>query len=296
MELNTLEIKEQTEVFGFTSIRDLVNKTLRNNYGAVKTGNATSTGFKKLDNVIGGFHNGDLITIAVKPGMGKTAFLLSVANNLAIKNNFSIAVFTSERSSQKITSRIIETETGMSVDQLLTSNMRASDRDHLHSMLGNIAKSKIYIDDTPALSISELKKKAALLKATNSADLIIVDYLELLTTSIDDSDNRAEQLRKISEELKSIARNLNIPILLFSQIGQTGGFLQKPLASDLPNYLSEHSDTLMILHRSDLQKSDKNGKGRDLVELLVLKNASEYSSVSVPIYYINSISKFVDAD
>ncbi|HAJ99746.1 MAG TPA: hypothetical protein DCM62_06955, partial [Bacteroidales bacterium] len=101
MELNTLEIKEQTEVFGFTSIRDLVNKTLRNNYGAVKTGNATSTGFKKLDNVIGGFHNGDLITIAVKPGMGKTAFLLSVANNLAIKNNFSIAVFTSERSSQK---------------------------------------------------------------------------------------------------------------------------------------------------------------------------------------------------
>jgi len=294
MEMNTLEIKEQTEVFGFTSIRELVNKTLQNNFGTRKSGNVTSTGFKKLDNVIGGFNNGELTTIAVKPGMGKTAFLLSVTNNLAIKNNYSVAVFTAERSSQKITSRLIETETGMSVDKVLHSSLKASERDHLQSLIGNIAKAKIFIDDTQLLQVEELGKKAVQLKESRQLDLIIIDYLELLTTSNLDQESRPEQLSYILSSLKLLARQLDLPILLFSQFGASGSFLQQPAAEDLPDYLAGFSDTLMILHRSDLANEGRNGKGKDVAELLVLKNSFESPVLSVPITYINSISKFVD--
>ena len=294
MEMNTLEIKEQTEVFGFTSIGELVNATLQNNFGTRKSGKVTSTGFKKLDSVIGGFNNGELTTIAVKPGMGKTAFLLSVANNLAIKNNYSLALFTAERSSQKITSRLIETETGMSVDKVLNSNLKASERDHLQSLIGNIAKAKIFIDDTQLLQVEELGKKAIQLKESCQIDLIIIDYLELLTTNRLAQESRHEQLSFILSSLKLLALQLDMPILLFSQFGATGSYLQQPAAGDLPEYLAGFSDTLMILHRSDLVNEGRNGKGEDVAELLVLKNSFESPVLSVPVTYINSISKFVD--
>lgn len=294
MEMNTLEIKEQTEVFGFTSIGELVNATLQNNFGTRKSGKVTSTGFKKLDSVIGGFNNGELTTIAVKPGMGKTAFLLSVANNLAIKNNYSLALFTAERSSQKITSRLIETETGMSVDKVLNSNLKASERDHLQSLIGNIAKAKIFIDDTQLLQVEELGKKAIQLKESCQIDLIIIDYLELLTTNRIAQESRQEQLSFILSSIKLLALQLDLPILLFSQFGATGSYLQQPAAGDLPEYLAGFSDTLMILHRSDLANEGRNGKGKDVAELLVIKNSFESPVLSVPVTYINSISKFVD--
>ncbi len=294
MEQNTLEITEQSEVFEFASIRELVNQALKKDFTEQAPGNGLSTGFKMLDNVTGGFHKGQLYTVAVKPGMGKTAFLLSVANNLAIKNNHSVAIFSSERSNLKITNRLIESETGMSLDKLRKGAMKASERDHMNSLISNIAKAKIFLDDTPSLSAEELVKRSRQLKIVHNVDLVIIDYLELLSTSITDTASRSEQLNKIVLTIKETARELNLPILLFSQIGSPFNFMQKPSAKDLPVFLSELSDSVMFLHRSDLFPSGKNGQSKDLVEVIVAKHPLLNEPVVVPLTYIESTAKFAD--
>ncbi|MBW6497634.1 MAG: DnaB-like helicase C-terminal domain-containing protein [Bacteroidales bacterium] len=294
MEQNTLEITEQSEVFEFASIRELVNQALKKDFDEQASPAGLTTGFRMLDNVIGGFQKGQLYTVAVKPGMGKTAFLLSVANNLAIKNNHSVAIFSSERSNLKITNRLIESETGMSLEKLRKGTMKASERDHMNSLISSIAKAKIFLDDTPSLSAEELIKRSRQLKIVHNVDLVIIDYLELLSTSITDTDSRSEQLNKIVLTVKEIARELNLPILLFSQIGSPFNFMQKPTIKDLPVFLSELSDSVMFLHRSDLFPSAKNGINKDIVEVIVAKHPQLYEPVVVPLTYIESIAKFAD--
>jgi replicative DNA helicase len=297
MEQNTLEVTEQSAVSEFASIRDMVNLALRKDFGQELVSNGLSTGFKCLDKVTGGFQKGQLTCIAVHPGMGKTAFLLSIANNLAIKNNHSVAIFSSERSNQKITNRLIETETGMSVEKLQKGHFKASEKDHILSRVGSIAKAKIFLDDTPALSISELVPKARLLKIKHNVELIIIDYLELLTTSILDTESRSEQLSRIVQTIKEVARELNIPVVLFSQI--PGSYLgtensAKPSLKVLPVYLSEIADLVMFLHRSDLYPRHKEYPGKGMVEVIVAKNQDLNQQTSVPLTFIESISKFVD--
>ncbi|HSV88830.1 MAG TPA: DnaB-like helicase C-terminal domain-containing protein [Bacteroidales bacterium] len=294
MEQNTLEIKDHEEVFEFTSIRELVNQTLNKDFGGHNFENHVSTGFHLLDKVTGGFYKGKLHTVAVKPGMGKTAFLLSVANNLAIKNHYSVAIFSSERSGQKITTRLIESETGMSVDRLINGSMKASERDHANSLVGGIAKAKIFLDDTQSLSISDIAKRLKQLKRKHGVDLVIIDYLELLISGIVDNESRQEQLSAIVLHLREIARELNIPVLLFSQTGSTAGFMQKISTKDLPVYLAELSDSLMILHRSDLYHPKRNGSVTNEVELIVVKHPDISGPVPVKLAFIESTAKFVD--
>lgn len=294
MEQNTLEITEQSEVFEFASIRELVNQALKKDFTGQDSLFGLSTGFKMLDQVTGGFQKGQLYTVAVRPGMGKTAFLLSVANNLAIKNNHSVAIFSTERSNLKITNRLIESETGMSLDKLRKGSMKASERDHMHSLISSIAKAKIFLDDTPSLSAEELVKRARQLKMVHNVDLIIIDYLELLSTSITDTDSRNEQLNKIVMTIKDIARELNLPILLFSQISLPFNLLQPPTEKDLPVFLSELSDSVLFLHRSDLFRTGSNGYAKDAVEVIVAKSPQVKEPVVVPLTYIESIAKFAD--
>lgn len=294
MEQNTLEITEQSEVFEFASIRELVNQALKKDFTGQETLSGLSTGFKMLDHVTGGFQKGQLYTVAVRPGMGKTAFLLSVANNLAIKNNYSVAIFSTERSNLKITNRLIESETGMSLEKLRKGVMKPSERDHMHSLISSIAKAKIYLDDTPSLSADELVKRSRQLKIVHNVDLVIIDYLELLSTSITDTDSRHEQLNKIVLTIKDIARELNLPILLFSQIGSTFHLMEAPSLKDLPVFLTELSDSVVFLHRSDLFRTPTNGHGKDSVEVIVAKHPQVKEPVVVPLTYIESIAKFAD--
>lgn len=294
MEQNTLEITEQSEVFEFASIRELVNQALKKDYSGQNSLNGLTTGFRALDNVTGGFQKGQLYTVAVKPGMGKTAFLLSIANNLAVKKNYCVAIFSSERSNLKITNRLIESETGMSLDKLRKGTMKASERDHVDSLISSIAKARIFLDDTPSLSAEELVKKSRQLKIVHNVDLVIIDYLELLSTSITDTDSRSEQLNKIVHTIKEIARELNLPILLFSQIGSPFNFMQKPSLKDLPVFLSELSDSVMFLHRSDLFPSGKNGHGKDVVEVIVAKQPQLSEPLTVELTFIESTAKFAD--
>ncbi len=298
MEQNTLEVTERSEVFEFASLRELVNQALHQNFGEIQLSNGLSTGFRDLDTVIKGLKKGELTTIAVKPGMGKTALMLSFANNLAIKNNHSVAIFSSERSSTKITNRLIESETGMSLDRLIKGNFRPSEKDHMYSLVSQIAKANIFMDDTQNLSVEELFLKARQLKISNNIELIIVDYLELLSTMQGDAENRQEELNKIVHTLKNIAKELNIPVLLFSQIPghYPSNVVQKPSLKDIPVFLSELSDVVLFLHRTDLV-SRPNGNQKqssDLVEIVVGKYNDHKNEHSVELRYIESLAKFAD--
>lgn len=298
MEQNTLEVTERSEVFEFASLRELVNQALHQNFGEIQLSNGLSTGFRDLDTVIQGLKKGELTTIAVKPGMGKTALMLSFANNLAIKSNHSVAIFSSERSSTKITNRLIESETGMSLDRLIKGNLRPSEKDHMFSLVSQIAKANIYMDDTQNLSAEELFQKARQLKISNNIELIIVDYLELLTTLQTDAENRQEELNKIVNTLKNIAKELNIPVLLFSQIPghYPSNIIQKPSLKDIPVFLSELSDVVLFLHRADLVSRPNGGDHvpSDLVEIIVGKYNQQKNENTVELRYIESLAKFAD--
>ncbi len=297
MELNNLEVTEQPEGFRFASIRELVNRTLNQNFGSPINRDNVSSGFKELDKALGGFQNGQLYTIAVKPGMGKTAFLLSITNNMAIKDNYSVAIFSSERSNQKMTNRLIETETGMSLSQLQSGSFKESERDHLLSMLSNIAKAKIFMDDTPALSTSLFAKKIKELKQRQHIDLVIIDYLELLTTDIGQKNDRPAQLGSIVKELRDIASALDIPVLLFSQsAGFTNGYPgeKRPSMEALPAFLKDHSDVCMLLHRNIFLPVKPKSSAMQAVELYAIHRDNPDKEIIVPLNFIESIAKFTD--
>lgn len=296
METNTLEITEQPEGLGFTSIRELVNQTLKKNFGDKLTPEGASTGFAALDKATGGLQKGQLYTIAVRPGMGKTAFLLSLANNMAVKDDYAVAIFSSERSNIKMTNRLIESETGMSLDKLQSGTFKDSEKDHMLSLLSNIAKAKIYLDDTPALSTEMLAKKARHLKQKQQLDLIIVDYLELLTVENVNGGDQLPQFAQMVQSIKQLAVELNLPVLLFSQASvPVSGKSPRPAIADLPDYIQRDSDVLIMLHRNDAFPMPGNSEGKNAVELVVKNNTAEGGEEEVlPMTFIESIAKFAD--
>lgn len=297
MKENALDVTEQAEVFEFVSIGEVINQTLQKNIKQGEILNGIPTGFCEIDKTISGLQKGQLITIAVKPGMGKTAFLLSMLNNVAVKNNFSAAVFSPERSKQKIASRIIESETGMSVGKLLNNDLISSEKDRMHTVISNIAKAKIFLDDTSSISSEEFTKKAKQLKINHNVDLIFVDYLELLNRSTIDDNNREEQLNNIVYTIKEAAKELNVPIVLFSQYreqsnGDNNG-QRKPSLADVPVFLSELSDVVMFLSRRNFMNNLSN-KQQENVEVMIAKHDNENNNTVVPLKYIDSIAKFTN--
>ncbi len=291
-----MEITEQPEGLRFTRIRDLVNRTLNQNFGENLTPGGVPSGFNELDKATGGFHKGQIYTIAVRPGMGKTAFLLSLANNMAVKENYSVAIFSSERSNIKMTNRLIESETGMSLSKLQSGELKESEKDHVLSLLSNIAKAKIYIDDTPAMRVEDLCSNIRGLGQLPAVDLVIVDYLELLTTNVVEGEERPAQLARIMQKVSEVARELDIPVLFFSQSAGTQngkGYTGASSTDKLPDFLKDHSDVLMLLNRNDAFPI-KKASGRHAVELLVRKKEGQDKDLVVPLRFIESIAKFTD--
>ncbi len=296
MKINTLEITEQPEGLGFTSMRKLVNQTLNKDFGTMLRPGAIPTGFSALDKCLGGLQKGQLYTVAVRPGMGKTAFLLSIANNMAIKDDHAVAIFSTERSNIKMTRRIIESETGMSLEKLQAGTFRDSQKDHMNSLLSYIAKAKIYIDDTAPISVDNLVGKAVQLNDSFGTDIIIVDYLELITVLENSGADRITQLSEILRQLKAMARRLDIPVLVFSQSASMingHGYPNEPSAHGLPGFLQKVSDVLMLLHRNDAFPLHA-GTGKSAVELKIIKKDNPEEEYMVPLHFIGSIEKFAD--
>jgi len=292
LDSNSPETTEQFEVFAFSEIQELVRQALHPQPSGQTTGDTPFFGFKQIDDLTGGFNKGQLYTVVSKPGTGKTAFMLSVVNNLAVKNDFSVVIFSAERSGVKIAQRLIESETGIAIDKVRSGKLKDSMRDRFETLVSSIKKAKILVDDTKLLTVEGLVSKARAISQQQNFDLIVVDFLELLAANEIDL-HPDDSVAKVVFALKELANELNIPVLLFSQLETSAGFFQKPSLNETPIALSEISDTILLLHRRTPAEIASNGAQKN-VKIIVSKCPCLEEPRELNINLIEATGKFVD--
>jgi len=221
------------------------------------------SGFDKLDKLTSGWQQSDLVIIAGRPGMGKTAFTLSMARNIAVNQNIAVAFFSLEMSSVQLITRLISSETGLSSEKLRTGRLQEHEWKQLNIKVKGLEKAPLFIDDTPSLSIFDLRAKARRLKSQHDIQLIIIDYLQLMTTGgSQKGGNREQEISMISRNLKALAKELNVPVLALSQLSravETRGGSKRPLLSDLreSGAIEQDADIVSFIYRPEYYKIDE---------------------------------------
>ena len=242
----------------------------RNQEGGVS---GVATGFTDLDRITGGFQRSDMIVLAARPGMGKTAFVLTMARNVSVEFNIPIAVFSLEMSAVQLVQRLISAETEISSDKFRKGTLKPHEYTQLHERIGKLSEAPLYIDDTPALSVFELRAKCRRLKSTAGIEMVVIDYLQLMTAG-STSGNREQEISTISRSIKSIAKELDIPIIALSQLSrmvETRGGDKRPILSDLreSGAIEQDADMVAFIYRAEYygltehpDGIDTNGLGR----------------------------------
>ncbi len=215
------------------------------------------SGFTKLDELTSGWQPSDLVIIAARPGMGKTAFVMSMAKNVAIDFNQGVAIFSLEMSSVQLITRMISSETGIASGKLRKGNLQAHEWEQLNVKVKNLSKAPIFIDDTPSLSIFDLRAKARRLVSQHDVKIIIIDYLQLMTAgSSKGGGNREQEISMISRNLKALAKELAVPVIALSQLSravETRGGSKRPLLSDLreSGAIEQDADIVSFIFRPE---------------------------------------------
>lgn len=221
------------------------------------------SGFHKLDKLTSGWQPSDLIIIAARPGMGKTALTLSMARNIAVEHNIPVAFFSLEMSSVQLITRLISSETHLSSEKLRTGNLEKYEWEQLNVKVKSLEKAPLFIDDTPSLSIFDLRAKARRLSSQHGIKLIVVDYLQLMTAGgSQKGGNREQEISTISRNLKALAKELNIPVIALSQLSravETRGGSKRPLLSDLreSGAIEQDADIVSFIYRPEYYKIDE---------------------------------------
>ncbi|MCD0466546.1 MAG: replicative DNA helicase [Flavobacterium circumlabens] len=222
------------------------------------------TGFTNLDKLTSGWQPSDLIIIAARPAMGKTAFVLSMARNMAIDFGHPVALFSLEMASVQLITRLISSETGLSSEKLRTGKLEPHEWEMLSTKVKNLEKAPLFIDDTPSLSIFDLRAKCRRLVSQHGIKIIIVDYLQLMTAGGNSKGggNREQEISTISRNLKALAKELNVPVIALSQLSravETRGSSKRPLLSDLreSGAIEQDADIVSFLYRPEYYKIDE---------------------------------------
>ena len=231
------------------------------------------SGFVDLDYKTSGFQPSDMILIAARPSMGKTAFVLNIAQHVAFKKNLSVAIFSLDMSKEQLVNRLFAQESRVNSQNLRTGNLSDDDWDKLIESVGVIGNSKLMIDDTPGISISELRSKCRKFKLEQGLDLIIIDYLQLMTGSKKNQDNRQQEVAEISRSLKALAREMNCPVIALSQLSRAVESRndKRPMLSDLreSGSIEQDADLVMFIYRDEYYNKDTTDKG--ITEIIIAK-------------------------
>ena len=232
------------------------------------------TGFIDLDYKLSGFQPSDFILIAARPSMGKTAFVLNIAQYMAFKKNKAVAIFSLEMSKEQLVNRLFSLESQVDAQSLRTGNMKDSDWEKLIEGAGVIGQSKLIIDDTPGISISELRSKCRKYKLEHGLDIIIIDYLQLMTGSVGkSSESRQQEVSDISRQLKGLARELNVPVVSLSQLSRAVESRpdKRPMLSDLreSGAIEQDADVVMFIYRDEYYNKDSEFKKQ--AEIIIAK-------------------------
>ena len=263
-----------------------------------------STGFEKLDKLTSGWQPSDLVIIAARPGMGKTALALSMARNISVQQKIPVAFFSLEMSSVQLITRLISSETGLSSDKLRTGKLADHEWQQLNIKVSDLESSPLFIDDSPSLTIFELRAKARRLASSHGIKLIIIDYLQLMNIgSSNKAGNREQEISTISRNLKALAKELDIPVIALSQLSravETRGGTKRPILSDLreSGAIEPDADIVSFLYRpeyygitewDDDMKTPSEGQG----EFIVAKHRNGALD-SIKLKFIPNLGKFED--
>ncbi len=238
-------------------------------------GNVTglSTGFIDLDNQTAGFQQSDFILVAARPSMGKTAFVLNVAEHMAIHESRSCAIFSLEMSKEQLVNRMFSLESHVDAQKIRTGDLNEQEWADLIEGATMIGESKLIIDDTPAISVAELRSKCRKFKLEQGLDCIIIDYLQLMSGSGRSGDSRQQEISDISRSLKALARELSVPVIALSQLSRAVESRpnHRPMLSDLreSGAIEQDADLVMFIYRDDYYNPDSPDKG--IAEIIVAK-------------------------
>ena len=249
-----------------------------------------------------GWQPSDLVIIAARPAMGKTAFVLSMARNMAVKHHQAVAIFSLEMSAVQLVNRLIASETELSAEKLKTGRLTDEEWQQLHSRIKALVEAPILVDDTPALSIFELRAKCRRLKQKYGIKVLIIDYLQLMTAGADLRGNREQEVSLISRQLKIIAKELSIPVMALSQLnrGVESRPDKKPMLSDLreSGSIEQDADMVMFIHRPEKYGITVDNEGNSLLGIATIIIAKHRSGAvgEVNLRFRAELTQFCDLD
>ncbi|SHM17449.1 primary replicative DNA helicase [Caldanaerovirga acetigignens] len=292
-------IVQKKRVDNFHHIKDVLLSTferieqLYNSKGGI-TG--VPTGFPDLDAMTSGLQPSDLILVAARPSMGKTAFALNIAQNAAIRHRIPVAIFSLEMSKEQLVQRMLCAESNVDSHKLRTGRLEEDDWPRLARAMGPLSEAPIYIDDTPGITCLEIRAKARRLKAEKGLGLVVIDYLQLIAGR-GQSENRQQEISEISRSLKALARELNVPVLALSQLSRAPDVRSdhRPVLSDLRESGSQEqdSDLVAFLYREDYYNPNTDRK--NIAEVIIAKQRNGPTG-KVELLWLSQYTKFVSIE
>ena len=275
-EKKIFDLLQKKSADDFVPIRDVVLSVIDKIELAAKhkgTVTGLATGFYDLDYKTSGFQPSDLILVAARPSMGKTAFVLNLAQYIAVKNKVPTAIFSLEMSKDQLVNRLLSMESKVDSQLIRTGNLSANDWEKLIESAGDISKAPLIIDDTPGISISELRSKCRKFKLENNLGLVIIDYLQLMSGGSKRTDSRQQEISEISRSLKALAREINAPVIALSQLSRACETRpdHRPILSDLreSGAIEQDADVVMFIYRDDYYNKDTDKK--NISEIIIAK-------------------------
>ncbi|SDJ56802.1 replicative DNA helicase [Salimicrobium halophilum] len=299
-EKEILDVSQRKNSQAFKNIKDVLIDVYDNIEQLHQSdGNVTGipTGYRDLDTITSGFQRNDLIIIAARPSMGKTAFALNIAQNIAGQTDENVAIFSLEMGADQLVSRMLCAEGNIDAQRLRTGKMESDDWNKLTMAMGSLSNAGIYIDDTPGVRVSEIRSKCRRLKQEHGIGMILIDYLQLIQGSGNSKENRQQEVSEISRSLKGLARELNVPLIALSQLSRGVESRQdkRPMMSDLreSGSIEQDADIVGFLYRDDYY--DQESENQNIIEIIIAKQRNGPIG-NVELAFVKEYNKFVDLD
>ncbi len=285
---------------GYSSIKDILVDTftqLEQLYNQKQHITGVPTGFADLDYKTAGLHNSDLILVAARPAMGKSAFALNIASYAATRGNAPVAIFSLEMSKEQMVNRILCSEAMVDSNKVRTGKIDDEDWTKLAEASGTLSSSKIFIDDTPGISIMEIRAKCRKLKLEQDIGMVVIDYLQLVQGSGKRGGSREQEIAEISRSLKILAKEINVPVIALSQLSRAPEQRpdHRPMLSDLreSGSIEQDADIVMFLYRDDYYNEDSEKK--NIAEVILAKHRSG-STGTVELLWLGNYTKFANIE
>ncbi len=299
-ERSILEVSNRKNATDFKQIRDVLEQVYENiEQLHHQKGDVTgvATGFRDLDRITSGFQKNDFIIIAARPSVGKTAFALNIAQNVAIKTGENVALFSLEMGAEQLVQRMLCAEGNIDSQRLRTGQLEEDDWEKLTMAMGSLSHAGIYIDDSATVRVSDIRSKCRRLKQEEGLGMIIIDYLQLIQGSGRARENRQQEVSEISRSLKALARELEVPLIALSQLSRGVESRQdkRPMMSDLreSGSIEQDADIVGFLYRDDYYNSESEEE--NIIEIIISKQRNGPTGI-VQLAFAKEYNKFVDLD